>query len=227
MELKEEQLKIARKYNDSFQILVEVVRKNQHDFDNHLLALSGMNLNSASRDELEEKQKEYKKTILEQNKYNKILYRINDPILAGYTFSKLSELEEQGLNVFYDVNIKSDKVDDIPVYDIIEIIGILLDNARDALKENNLEKRVKFILSEDNERFTIGVYNVSPYYSEESIIKFFRKGYSTKGENRGIGLSKVKEFQKQYGFDILIDNKTEENVNWLRFNIVIKKASVD
>ncbi len=227
VELKEEQLKIARKYNDSFQILVEVVRKNQHDFDNHLLALSGMNLNSASRDELEEKQKEYKKTILEQNKYNKILYRINDPILAGYTFSKLSELEEQGLNVFYDVNIKSDKVDDIPVYDIIEIIGILLDNARDALKENNLEKRVKFILSEDNERFTIGVYNVSPYYSEESIIKFFRKGYSTKGENRGIGLSKVKEFQKQYGFDILIDNKTEENVNWLRFNIVIKKASVD
>ena len=102
-----------------------------------------------------------------------------------------------------------------------------MDNARDALKENNLEKRVKFILSEDNERFTIGVYNVSPYYSEESIIKFFRKGYSTKGENRGIGLSKVKEFQKQYGFDILIDNKTEENVNWLRFNIVIKKASVD
>ena len=63
------------------------------------------------------------------------MYRINDPILAGYTFSKLSELEEQGLNGFYDVNIKSDKVDDIPVYDIIEIIGILLDNARDALKE--------------------------------------------------------------------------------------------
>ena len=27
--------------------------------------------------------------------------------------------------------------------------------------------------------------------------------------------------------NILIDNKTEENVNWLRFNIVIKKASVD
>ncbi|MCI8956633.1 MAG: GHKL domain-containing protein [Eubacterium sp.] len=226
VELKEEQLKMARNYNDSFKILVDVVRKNQHDFDNHLLVLSGMNLNSTSQKELEEKQKDYKNTILEQNKYNKILYRINDSILAGYVFSKLVELEEQAIDVSYDVNVQSDKVDYIPVYIMIEIIGILLDNARDALEEVELNKRIKLVLNEDSEKFTIGVYNVSLYYSEESIIKFFKKGYSTKGVNRGIGLTKIKEYQKQYGFDILITNKIEDNVNWLRFNIVIKKATV-
>lgn len=227
VELIEEQLQMARKYNDSFQVLVDVVRKNQHDFNNHLLALSGMDNDSCLSKEVKEKQSKYKNIILEQNKYNKILYRINDPILAGYTFSKLNELEEQGLEVSYDVNVKSHKVDYIPVYYIIEIIGVLLDNAKDALKENGLDKRIKLYINENNESLIIGVYNVSPYYSEESIIKFFRMGYSTKGENRGIGLSKVKEYQKQYGFDILINNKFKEDVNWLTFNIVIKKAPVD
>lgn len=226
VELKEEQLKMVRKYNDSFQILMEVVRKNQHDFDNHLLALSGMNLNIDSLEELEGKQKEYKNAILEQNKYNKILYRINDPILAGYIFSKLTELEKEGIEIAYDVNVHSENVDYIPIYDVIEIISILLDNARDALIENQIDKRVKLLLDENDKEFIIGVFNVSPYYSEDKIIKFFTKGYSTKGDNRGIGLSKVKDYQKQYGFDILINNKSEDNVNWLRFNVLIKKASV-
>ena len=42
VKLKQKQLEMTRIYNDSFKSLIDVVRKNQHDFNNHLLALSAL-----------------------------------------------------------------------------------------------------------------------------------------------------------------------------------------
>ncbi len=223
-DLKNKQLESFHKYNESYQSLVELVRKNQHDFDNHLLALTSINSDTSSHNELAERQAEYKEKIMEKNKYNRILYKINDPMLAGYLFHKLMELERQKIKIIYDANIISTNIEYISIYDLIEIIGILLDNAREALEKEDFDKVIKLFVNESKEKLEVAILNISKHYSNEEIINFFKKGYSTKGENRGIGLSKIKEHQKKYKFDIMVENCVEKDMNWLKFSIMINRA---
>lgn len=77
-------------------------------------------------------------------------------------------------------------------------------------------------IEETNNNLKICVANISKYISKEQIIEMFKNGKSTKGKNRGLGLSKIKEYQEQYGFDILVENKEQKNKNWIYFIIIIK-----
>ena len=52
--------------------------------------------------------------------------------------------------------------------------------------------------------------------------KFFDKGFSTKGKNRGLGLYNVKKNVEDKG-NIIVMNKTAENKNWIEFKIEIDK----
>lgn len=85
-------------------VLIDVVRKNQHDFNNHLLALSALE-NEENNEKIKQRKNEYKNRISEENKYNSILYRINEPIIAGFLFGKLKETENMGVETTYDVNL--------------------------------------------------------------------------------------------------------------------------
>ena len=51
----------------------------------------------------------------------------------------------------------------------------------------------------------------------------FEKGYSTKGEDRGIGLNKIKEYQDKYQFDILVENIMTKIGNTIKFSVIIEK----
>ena len=247
---KEKQLEMTRIYNDSFKSLIDVVRKNQHDFNNHLLALSALE-NEENNEKIKQRKNEYKNRISEENKYNSILYRINEPIIAGFLFGKLKETENMGVETTYDVNLCTGEFKYISVYDFIEILGILIDNARDAIlsnkttqnnreniKDNNecgnegsvngnndCEKKenITIKISETEKKVIVEVSNPYTYCTEDEIIKMFEKGYSTKGEDRGIGLNKIKEYQDKYKFDILVENIMTKIGNTIKFSVIIEK----
>lgn len=223
---KDKEIEITRAYNESYKGLVDNARKNQHDFKNHLLALSGLFLNAKTNEEFIEKQKVYKEELIKDSKYSQILFKINEPILAGFIFHKVLDLEVQGINVYYDINIYSENITYILINDLVEIIGILIDNAKEAIVNSGLGKEIKIYLQENENELTIQVLNISKYFTDDEIINFFKRGYSTKGDERGIGLSKIMEYQKKYKFDIMTDNYIEEDKNWLKFSIIIKKTSV-
>ena len=250
VKLKQKQLEMTRIYNDSFKSLIDVVRKNQHDFNNHLLALSALE-NEENNEKIKQRKNEYKNRISEENKYNSILYRINEPIIAGFLFGKLKETENMGVETTYDVNLCTGEFKYISVYDFIEILGILIDNARDAIlsnkttqnnreniKDNNecgnegsvkgnndCEKKenITIKIAETEKKVIVEVSNPYPYCTEDEIIKMFEKGYSTKGENRGIGLNKIKEYQDKYKFDILVENIMTKIGNTIKFSVIIEK----
>ncbi|WP_347994412.1 GHKL domain-containing protein [uncultured Eubacterium sp.] len=238
VKLKQKQLEMTRIYNDSFKSLIDVVRKNQHDFNNHLLALSALE-NEENNEKIKQRKNEYKNRISEENKYNSILYRINEPIIAGFLFGKLKETENMGVETTYDVNLCTGEFKYISVYDFIEILGILIDNARDAIlsnkttqnnweniKDNNdCEKKenITIKIAETEKKVIVEVSNPNPYCTEDEIIKMFEKGYSTKGEDRGIGLNKIKEYQDKYKFDILVENIMTKIGNTIKFSVIIEK----
>ena len=103
--------------------------------------------------------------------------------------------------------------------DCIEIVGIFLDNAVEALSKEK-DKSIILEMFAMEQKVEIRVKNVSPYYENDEIAKFFQHNYSTKGKNRGIGLAKIKDLQKKYKFDILVEMQEIHNKNWISFSVI-------
>lgn len=218
---KEKQLEMTQVYDDALNSLIDITRKNQHDYKNHLLALQGMRLTAKTTEELIKMQREYCAEIEEQNKYTKILNGINNPILAGFLFCKLTSMAEEGIQIEYDVSVDENEMI-IPAYDLNEIIGILLDNAVEAVKENvsNLEGAVKLELHKCDKHFRACVKNISKKYTNAELEQFFSEKYTTKGIGRGIGLEKIKDYQKKYKFEIFTEMSVIDDKDWLSIGIV-------
>lgn len=223
--LKEKQIEVVRKCRSSFENLIDITRKNQHDLKNHIIAIAGMHNTINTYEELVDEQRKYIGEIQHRNEYSKVLLGINEPILAGYLFNKLLYIRKYNIEIEHKVSVFSDKIKYISIFDLNEIIGILLDNAYEAVRcEEDGNRRICLEIEETNNNLKICVANISKYISKEQIIEMFKSGKSTKGKNRGLGLSKIKEYQGQYGFDILVENKERENKNWIYFIIIIKKS---
>ena len=79
--------------------------------------------------------------------------------------------------------------------------------------------RIYLDIDETESWLEICVANPSEYLKEEQILEIFKAGKSTKGQNRGLGLSKIKDYEKHYGFDILVENKKVNTRNWIYFTI--------
>ena len=94
-----------------------------------------------------------------------------------------------------------------------------MDNAIEAVKDSNGLNKIKFQLIE-GEQLEICVKNPVEDISNNDIEKFYREGYSTKGDNRGLGLSKIKEYQKKYNYDIFTHLINEVEEKWIEFRIV-------
>ena len=222
--VKDKQIEVVRKCKNSFEELINIARKNQHDFNNHIIAISGMHNVIDTYEELVNEQKKYIGEINNRNKINKVLLGVNEPILAGYLFGKLSSIKEYGIDIEHTLSVLSNKIDYITIFDLNEIIGILLDNATEAvISECGENKKIHLELEETDIRLKISVSNPSEYLKQERILEMFKTGKSTKGKNRGLGLAKIKDYQEHYGFDILVDNKQTNNKNWICFTIIILK----
>ena len=106
----------------------------------------------------------------------------------------------------------------IQVYEIIELIGVLFDNAIEALQEKKNKKLILKLVNTDR-GFMIEIANISRVYMNNEIENFWTYGYSTKGENRGIGLVRAKEIVKKTNAILSIQNQIYEDENYLCFNI--------
>ncbi len=220
---KSKELEVRGIYENRYQELLDSVRKRQHDFDNQLNALSGQQLYAENTEELMERQKEYSECIRKENRYNKLIVKgAGSPILTGFFFNKFMEAERKGCIVSYEVSY--DRMEcDFPVYQLIDIFGVLLDNAIEALENYEGERKLHFILREYMDRVECGVYNVSPYVPAEKIHEMVKREVSTKGAGRGIGLPKVIELLNEQGTELFIFNKDMSGENYLAVEFHMKK----
>ncbi|WP_250674952.1 GHKL domain-containing protein (plasmid) [Paraclostridium ghonii] len=109
--------------------------------------------------------------------------------IKGLVSSKLISAQEKGIDVtFESVNqIHSVNMD---IVAFCRCIGILIDNAiEESLSIDNGMIRVGFITNENSLSFiVINAYEEKSY----KIHQYFQEGFSTKGNNRGLGLSNLK-----------------------------------
>lgn len=220
---KDKEIAIMKNYGESYRSLVQSVRMRQHQFDNHLMALGGIYKTAGSVEELIRLQSLYCQSIKEENHYNRLL-SAGSPILAGFLYSKIRMAEERGCVVEYLVNTTDGDRHIIPEYHTIEMLGILMDNAVEAVEaEDNRNLYVEIL--ETAGRIKMTVSNTSVYISQTQILNFVKKGFSTKGEGRGLGLPFLTSLVNQYGGDLAVYNEEKDSVNWLVFSILITKEA--
>lgn len=217
--------KLTLIYSNAYEKLIMAVRRNQHDYKNQLEAIKAMCSLDNSTEANVENQKRYMEELSERYKCDSILTGCNNSILAGYLYSKVEEWNRQGIR--WGLYIRVDQAKCIlRLHEILEILGVLLDNAKECvlcLGQESPTIGVSIVESSDN--LFICIKNVSEYKTYKDIENMFQMGFSTKGENRGIGLYSVKELLNNNNIDIRVENINDKQVNWLSISIEIPKCN--
>lgn len=220
----ETELKMHIFFSESFRNLIDDIRLRQHEFDNHISAIYSLHYTCDSYEKLVIAQNEYSQAVLKENRYNKLL-KADNPLLIGFLYGNFVKIEKLGVKITYQIKIEDFDVG-IPIYKLVEILGNLLKNAVEAMKDEIDDKAIHVTVIEVNGQFDLEVRNRSKYINYEEIESFFKKGFSKKGKNRGLGLYNVKNICNEYSLCILCENKLLDKINWLSFTVTNKKEAI-
>lgn len=221
LQTQEKELKTYKMYIQPLEELVKEIRAKQHEFDNHMNAVLNMHIVIDNYEELVKQQSAYIKEVrLDDGRRYINLLKISDKILAGFIYSKIVNAPD---NVHIKLSVENFQIlSKVPEHDIIEIVGTLVDNAIEAMKQEGGE--VEFILDSKQDKLIFATVNVVKGLSMEYVGHFFDKGYSTKGENRGLGLYNARQIAQKYNGEITVaveerDISDQEESKYLRVQI--------
>ncbi|MHC1745551.1 MAG: DcuS/MalK family sensor histidine kinase [Negativicutes bacterium] len=169
---------------------IEALRSQIHEFMNELHVMLGL-LEYKRYDQLEKYIRTFthkKESILEY-----VNEKVKDPLIAAFLLSKFSRSRE--LNVaFYlsDNSCVGCSLNDDTVHDLVTILGNLIENAFDAVATTQT-KEVVVSLKYVDDLLTIIVRDTGHGISEEARSRIFDYGFTTKYDERGVGLYLVKK----------------------------------
>ncbi len=199
MRREKEQYENLKEYTTQIETMYQSIRAFKHDYVNILTSIAGYleaekyeELNTYFNDNI---LKESRKLTQDDFKLN-MLSNIKEPGLKGLISSKLIYAHEIGIKVVIDI---LDEVEEfyINIFDLNRIMGIFLDNAIEAANECKENKEIRFNVIKEEKEVVITLMNTFEV-DEVDINNIEKNGYSTKGENRGLGLYNVKEILKKY-----------------------------
>lgn len=220
--LKKKEVQMYEMYNKAFEETIMTIRIRQHEFENHINAMKSLNYTIKDQKRLVLFQEEYCKQVLEGTAVNKLLKLKLNPVVIGFLYSKISNAEEKGVTVVLQIQTVN-TVDKIEIYEFIEIVGILFDNALEALQDYDYKIIRLSLINEENSGFMLEVANISRLYRNEEMEMFWLDGYSSKGKNRGVGLARVKEIVTKNRGEIIVQNVMAEGENYISFKILFRK----
>lgn len=203
-------------YNRVLEDIQQDVRHFQHDYKN-ILSSFYLQLKEGRVEEaqalLEEKFLSFDQNVSYNIKQMSFLNNIKPMEIKSLLLTKMLQMEQQ--NIKFQVEVM-DAISEfhIETEDLVRCLGILLDN---AMEEESLtdEKTVHFVAYREESTVTIMIKN--HLKEEKKIAEITQEGYSTKGENRGIGLSSYQKILNKYPN---VFNKTVVSDN--QFQQVIK-----
>lgn len=206
-------------YEPMTQNLISDILGKQHDFNNQMNAIRMLPYTYKDYDSLSEAIANYSSYLEEEFNESELL-KINLPVVAGFVFCKIKEAAKKDRILSVKIKNKS-LMTQVPEYDLIRILGILIDNAIEASSNKH---PVYLILDSQDGHILMQTKNEGREISSEMRKKMFIRGYSTKvsgtaRSSRGQGLPNLKELVDHYGGKIYLDNETFHEQTWICFSI--------
>jgi two-component system CitB family sensor kinase len=189
---------------DGERSLTESMRAQQHEFSNRLHAIAGLlELNRYSEalayvQEIHGVTAEFDQTLRR---------RVRSPQIIGLMLGKVAEANERGIELLIAPDTD---LGESPrrVHALITILGNLIDNAFDALKDTPTPRRVVVSIVESRQSVVITVSDNGPGIPRDVIRQIFTKGYTTKRgtlvRHIGLGLSLVDQAATKLGGSISV-----------------------
>lgn len=169
---------------------VDALRERSHEFMNKLHVILGL-LQLKRYDKLEA-------YILQtannyQIEIGALQSKIRQPVVAGFLIAKISRIVEAGYQLILDEEcFLPDNANEHQIMVLITALGNLLENAVDALQQQQ-EGEIKLLIHYHHDMLTAIVSDNGSGIAPDLIESIFDKGFSTKGEQRGVGLFLVKQ----------------------------------
>lgn len=191
------ELSQARRYAD-------VLRAQTHEFHNLLYTISGLLQLGSIQEAVELITSE---TSSQQELILFLAKQIPDPLIGALLLGMHNRAKE--LKIQFVIHHDS-RLQELPSMlnrqQLIVLLGNLLQNALEAVNGTaQTQKVVECYLSDAGEEILFEVEDSGPGISEELRERIFDHGYSTKeGDQRGIGLSKVRGVVEELGGYILV-----------------------
>ena len=184
------------KLMNEYETLLEIDKENRHEMLNNLVVLKSYKNKSS---------KEYEKILenmINQYQNNKTNYYSNIYKLPsgvkGIVYYKINNIINQ--NIKFNTLITKESYKRIEAlnsedyYKVCKILGILLDNAIEACQESEEKELLIDIYNEDD---NTNIYIENSFKGKINIKELSKRGYSTKGRNRGLGLDIVSKLIKK------------------------------
>lgn len=206
---KENKLKIENSFKPVLEEYIEKLRAKEHEYKNHLNTIYRI-IELEEPYDVKNKLSEYIEKIKGTRDLEAIL-SIKNTVLKAVLYEKLLECEKRGIKINIDVrsNLNMISIDDT---ELVIVLSNLLNNAIEAAQDG-LDKFINVkIYSVERERKIrnyICIKNSINQNIEFSIGELTKKGYSTKGENRGYGLYNINKILKKTNGKMLVDRQVE------------------
>lgn len=219
--IKDVQLRDMAAYSSHVESLYREIRGFRHDYSNLLISL-----NEAIRSQdISEVQGIYDTVLastgqkFKHSKYNIAhLSNLKNAAMKSIVSAKLIEAQNYGIDLTIEIEDPIEEPEGIELVEFLQLLSIFLDNAIEATLEASAP-RLSFVYFEDHSQKVLVIGNTS---KDEKVDtkQIFTAGYSTKGENRGLGLANVKEILERNP-DIVL--KTESRDYYFKQELVFSE----
>lgn len=129
---------------------------------------------------------------------DEVVTAVGEPVLVALLLGKAAQAHERGVELV--VTPDSTAIDGGPgtpsARDLVTVVGNLVDNAMDALT-GIPGGRIAVTVRRDGEGLLLRVADSGPGLPEG--VDVFRRGWSGKGEDRGLGLALVRQVAQRHG----------------------------
>ncbi len=187
------------------------LREQKHDLMNHFQVVYGL----MELGEYEEAHAYIRPVFKEIKKLNMAL-KTAQPAVNALLQAKMEAAARQEIDFYLEVGSSLEAIPMQP-WDLCRVLANLLDNAINALKEKEGEKRIRVSLKEARGSYLFEIADNGPAIPEENRALLFKPGFTTnKEEGHGNGLAIVARLLKEAGGEIFFESEEEETVFLVR-----------
>jgi two-component system sensor histidine kinase DctS len=189
---------------------VEGLRAQNHESLNKLHTIAGLIRMKEYQQALE-----YISTSTEQQQgVSQFLARhVKEYRVAGLLLGKVTRGRELGIDLLID---PQSRVAAIPPpldgSDLVLILGNLIENAMEALAGRPGRRWVECLIVSDERSLFLSVADNGPGIPPDLRDAIFRRGFSTKGEHRGLGLALINDLVAFAGGRLTVDSDGEQTI---------------
>ncbi len=210
---KTEEDKLKSRYNEVLEEYFEKIRADSHEYKNHLNAIYGI-LQVGDYDQIKDLVKGYIQNVSNEDHLIE-LSKIKNQLIRALIYSKISYATSIEINFKYYIKSSLESIG-ISDSELVIIMSNILNNAIEASSESD-DKYVELTLSKKDNKYDIVVKNSVSNNDYINISEMFNYGYSSKGDERGVGLYNVKTIVYNNGGEILVD--IDENIFTMEIKI--------